>query len=962
MASIFEDAGFTLPTAKPKADDAAPAASSSKAAPKSIFEAAGFEIPTAGKSAAPARTDSDYPTPEAFEAGWKAQGSQNPPTKSILQKVNDVVDLPAKLLAKGSELAAADIIEHAAAGWQAAKQGLAEIREGNLWPSQTGVQAPGHVTNLAGETSEVPGLPQYAPGGLLRAAGGALSAVASPVSGSVNALVARPVTELTGNPDIGERAGFVVNALVPVRAAAPFTSTAGRAAVAENVAGKVATVERAGNALKEVAAEKAAPATASVNALVKMVGPENVPEAVARLRENPRLSLVDVSDPVRTATQGMVDAGQPKAQSLISTTVRQRAADRGDVANSAFTELMGPKPDMATMVEGLKRRAEGEGAQLEGARSALNEIMGQSSDPYEVLQQTLKRRSEEAQPLYEKAFRGGSVAPLQNQFESAFSDAANTVADATKELAAARQQQLLAKAELSRAGDNVYANNSALSAGREADAAVAEAEQKLESAQNNKESITGRLRQAQQDGAMNMPGAVWNPRIQQFLDDPIAQAGLAKGERIQRLEALAEGKSYNPKEYAITGHDENGHPIIGSVPNMRTLNVVKKGLDRMVEDAKDPVTGRLSEEGRAIDKVRSSFLTELDKANSDYKAARQAWAGPSQAQDAYNRGLNLFQNKSGSSGVNSTPEALASWFNKASQAEQDAARIGARAAFEQQMKSASDPAARGAALVNKEVNRDKLVVLFGKEQADKLAKQMNFKFEDPIGRAFDEGFDVLKNRSGVNGLNDRPEALAEWIQKASPEQIVAKRLGVRADIDQKLNGVKNGGLAGETVTKIPYNQEKLRILFGEKEANRLIRVMKDASDQAETNSRLIKETKTFESFAGNRALKVPEVEPFHLGTMTQALLPSALADVASQYMGAPFGLAGAGLLASGTIAGGLKKGVQTFNKKMALERNYQFAKNALATGPAREETINALLSHPKVIGELKKRSNALVAP
>ena len=997
--SIFAKAGFTVPKAAAPSSVAAVKNADPKAG-QSIFEAAGFKIPTAAKAAPASPLADNVPTPERFEEGWKAQGSQNPPQSqpSVLKRINDAIDLPAKLLATGSEHAAADIVEHAVAGWQAAKQGLSEIGEGNLWPSQTGVQAPGHVTNVAGETSEVPGLPQYAPGGLLRTAGGALSAVASPVSGSVNALVARPVTELTGNPDIGDRADFVANALIPIRAGAPLATTAGRTAVAENIAGKVATAERTGNALKEVAAEKVAPATASVNALVKTVGPENVPAAVARMREDPLMTLADVSDPVRTAVQGFIDPAQPKVQNLVSGIVKARAAERTDVANSAFTEAMGPTPDVVTMLEILKKRDLGPDAQLKNAREGLDSVMGPPGNAHAEMQ-ALRERQEAA--ISPQATKG------------AIDQSIGRPVDPYDELHQMVQQRSEAAAPL-------YAK------------------------------------------ALDRP-VVWDERLQQFIDDPIVKQGLAQGIRIQRLESLARNEKFNPNDYAIKSFNEAGDPIIGETPNMRTLNVVKKGLDAKVQEMTDPVTGKLSEEGRAVNEVRKAFLSKLDSINDDYKAARQAWAGPSQAHESFNRGLNIFQNRTGSSGVNttpaalrswvkdasegdieaarigarsafdqqmkasgdqtakaaalankevnreklgilfgqehanrlverlnashedpigtgfsrgldlfqnktgsagaeSTPEALAAWHKNASPEAQQAARVGARTAIDQQMKSVADPASKGAALATKEVNRQKLEVLFGKEGADKIVNHLTAKFEDPIQNAFESGFDVLKNRSGVEGLHDRPGALAKWMETATPEQVVAKRLGARMDIDQKINSVKNGALAGQTVTKIPYNQEKLRTLFGEKEANRLINVMKNAEDRAFTNAKLLANSKTAETLAGQRAFKVPEVEPFHLGSLTQALLPSALADVAAQYAGLPLGLTGAGLLATGTLAGSLKKGLQVFNKNQALERNYHFARNALATGPAREDTINALLAHPKVVSELKKSTNALVTP
>jgi hypothetical protein len=718
--SIFAKAGFTLPKAAAPASVAAVKKTEPKAAP-SIFEAAGFTVPTAAKAAAPQPVaDSNYPKP--FTPEQTAAASIVPPQPSILQRINNAVDLPAKLLAEGSKHAAADLMEHAAAGWQAAKQGLAEIRSGNYAPSYAGPGKPGKSTNLLGETTEVPGIPQYAPGGVLRGAGGLAAIPGSLVSGPVNALVTRPLTELTGNPDIGDRAGFVANALVPGRIGAAVGTSGGRAALAENVAGTVATAERAGNALKEAGAEKFAPSTASVNALVKTVGPENIPAAVARMREDPLMTLADVSDPVRTAVQGFIDPAQPKVQNLVSDVVKARAAERTDVANSAFTQAMGPSPDVGTMVEGLKARAR------------------------EAGQKAIQPALENAKPV--------DVSPVIAAIDKELKPGVTALMDPGSRLPLSELQQELVRF---------------------------------------KQKLTTGSEHAFDPQALH--------RIQSDMGD----------------QAFQLSKSPNPK-------------------------------DRML--------------GSQLRDYNEKLIDQIDEAaGGAYRPARA-----------------------------------------------------------------------------------------------------KFKDAKDIHEAFDEGFDVLKNRSGVSGFEDRPAALKEWMQTATPEQVVAKRLGVRADIDQKINGVKNGALAGQTITKIPYNQEKLRTLFGDSEANRLISVMKNAEDRAFTNAKLLANSKTAETLAGQRAFKVPEVEPFHLGSLTQALLPSALADVAAQYAGLPLGLTGAGLLATGTVAGGLKKGLQIFNKNQALERNYHFARNALATGPAREDTINALLSHPKVISELKKSSNALVAP
>ena len=209
-----------------------------------------------------------------------------------------------------------------------------------------------------------------------------------------------------------------------------------------------------------------------------------------------------------------------------------------------------------------------------------------------------------------------------------------------------------------------------------------------------------------------------------------------------------------------------------------------------------------------------------------------------------------------------------------------------------------------------------------------------------VQAAFESGFDTLKNRPGMSGaLEDSPDALRAWVKEASPEEIRARQLGTRADIAQKINGVKNGGLAGETITRIEYNKDKLRTLFGDNEANRLIQNMADAQDVATTNAKLYANSKTAETLAGQKALAVPKVGGGNPLTY--------FAPVAAEMLGEGYGLPGVGFAAT-TALKGAHMGVQKLGQMNALARNTEFAKASMATGQPRALLINKLMSHPKV--------------
>ncbi len=118
-----------------------------------------------------------------------------------------------------------------------------------------------------------------------------------------------------------------------------------------------------------------------------------------------------------------------------------------------------------------------------------------------------------------------------------------------------------------------------------------------------------------------------NPRIQE---------GMKRGWAIERDEADGEGRPMNWSDYGITNvsvDPQTGLPLIemGQVPNLRMWNVVKKGLDAQIADHTDKMTGRLTEEGVAINILRKGLLRELDRLSDDYKAAREAWGGPTEA-------------------------------------------------------------------------------------------------------------------------------------------------------------------------------------------------------------------------------------------------------------------------------------------------------------------------------------------
>lgn len=161
-------------------------------------------------------------------------------------------------------------------------------------------------------------------GGALKTVGGGLSMLGSVVSGPIKELVEKPVTQLTGNPEIGERAGFVAGAVLPVTKAGKFAAS-------------------------KLPTQKAA------NDIVEMVGAENVPEVLSRMRNNENLSLMDVSYQAKQAAQKLVVTEGTKKEKF-SNFVKERETGAKGAVEDAYTDAMGAPVNVLDKLNEIKER------------------------------------------------------------------------------------------------------------------------------------------------------------------------------------------------------------------------------------------------------------------------------------------------------------------------------------------------------------------------------------------------------------------------------------------------------------------------------------------------------------------------------------------------------------------------------------------------------------------------------
>jgi len=135
----------------------------------------------------------------------------------------------------------------------------------------------------------------------------------------------------------------------------------------------------------------------------------------------------------------------------------------------------------------------------------------------------------------------------------------------------------------------------------------------------------------------------YSPRIQEFLNNPRVRQGLRTGVGYARDEATALGQPFDPFDMAITGYDKLGNPIIGGVPNLRTLHAAKMGLDDMYERARVPGAYGQQDttESRVINNLKNAFVRAIDEVNPQYAQARRIYAGPMHVRDAIEEGRRM---------------------------------------------------------------------------------------------------------------------------------------------------------------------------------------------------------------------------------------------------------------------------------------------------------------------------------
>lgn len=164
------------------------------------------------------------------------------------------------------------------------------------------------------------------------------------------------------------------------------------------------------------------------------------------------------------------------------------------------------------------------------------------------------------------------------------------------------------------------------------------------------------------DKAYAIPPII-SPELQKILNTPAGK------QAISRANTIAANEYRNPKELGFIldkdgnvalepsltlGSDEAGSLISQQEPmrqmgySTQSLDYVKRGLDDIIEQHRDPISGKLKmDEGlKAINGVKNDLLREMDSLNPDYAAARATYKHYADQAGALRTGHDVLPNSS----------------------------------------------------------------------------------------------------------------------------------------------------------------------------------------------------------------------------------------------------------------------------------------------------------------------------
>jgi hypothetical protein len=245
-------------------------------------------------------------------------------------------------------------------------------------------------------------------------------------------------------------------------------------------------------------------------------------------------------------------------------------------------------------------------------------------------------------------------------------------------------------------------------------------------------------------------GAVNDPRIMRVLEDDTFKKAFNEAREIANKQArAAELRGEDPSKYKLTNVyevDRDGNTVKVNIPDVRTLDYIKRGIDALVDKGYKGA-GMSSAEATALKDLKKEFVKVIDENVPEYAAARAQYAGDIEVLDALRLGRENYLT------AKMLPEQAKNLVAGMSVAERDALRAGVAQAALDKIMNAPQQVNAAQRVIGAPATKKRLEVLFEDPSEFKL-------FEAALEREaelFRNAQEVIRNSRTAN----KKEAIAD---------------------------------------------------------------------------------------------------------------------------------------------------------------------------------------------------------
>ena len=197
-------------------------------------------------------------------------------------------------------------------------------------------------------------------------------------------------------------------------------------------------------------------------------------------------------------------------------------------------------------------------------------------------------------------------------------------------------------------------------------------------------------------------------QIDKLMQDPAFIRGYERASRLAQREVDETGN--------VVGKPLPELKESGNVFDLKTINYIKRGIDEEIFISKTPAAGLGKDEINSLKNLRQVFMKNVDaQAPTEYKQARQAFAGPTQVYDAIEDGRQFFDIDART--LKKTYDALGA-------SEKDGFAIGAYDAIRTKIQSGADGIDQIKRTFGSPEKRDQIKVLIGDDAFENLTNQL----------------------------------------------------------------------------------------------------------------------------------------------------------------------------------------------------------------------------------------------